>query len=102
MSDPREGGGMSDPREGGGMDDSTPEDRLEQLSTPTRDAELSAPPDLPLEADDADVVEQALATAPGQHVADQGGDAGLLPLEADPADAAEQAMVVELDEDERR
>ena len=84
------------------MSEATPEDRVEQQSTPTRDAALVPPPDVPLEAAEADVVEQALVTAPGQHVADQGGDAGQLPLEADPADAAEQALVVELDEDERR
>jgi hypothetical protein len=84
------------------MSEATPEDRQEQRSTPTGDAELRQMPDVPLEAPDADVLEQSLPTGPGQHVADQGGDAGLLPLEADPADAAEQAVVVELDEDERR
>ena len=82
--------------------ESTPEDRLEQQSTPTGDAERPEPPPVPLEATDADVVEQAVPTGPGQHVADEGGDAGRLPLEADAADAAEQAVVVELDEDERR
>ena len=84
------------------MSESTPEDRLEQQSTPTRDAERRQDPTVPLEAPAADVAEQAVATAPGQHVADEGGDAGELPVEADPADAAEQAVVVELDEDERR
>lgn len=84
------------------MSESTPEDRIEQQSTPTRDSERSAPPEVPLEAPDADVVEQAVATGPGEHVADEGGDAGETPVEADPADAAEQAVVVELDEDERR
>ena len=84
------------------MSEATPEDRQEQRTTPTGDAERRVDPDVPLEAPAADVAEQALATAPGQHVADEGGDAGLLPLEADPADAAEQAVVVELDEDERR
>ncbi len=84
------------------MSESTPEDRLEQESTPTRDAPMPEAPAVPLEAPDADVVEQALQTGPGEHVADEGGDAGRTPLEADPADAAEQAVVVELDEDERR
>ncbi len=84
------------------MSESTPEDRIEQESTPTRDRERSEPPAVPLEAPDADVVEQAVATGPGQHLADEGGDAGELPVEADPADAAEQSVVVELDEDERR
>ena len=84
------------------MSESTPEDRVEQQSTPTRDAPLPEPPDVPLEAPAPDVVEQALPTGPGQHRADEGGDAGVLPLEADPADAGEQAVVVELDEDERR
>jgi hypothetical protein len=84
------------------MSESSPEDRIEQQSTPTRDAELGAPPQVPLEAPAADVVEQSVVTGPGQHLADEGGDAGRLPLEADEADAAEQAVVVELDEDERR
>lgn len=84
------------------MSESTPEDRIEQRTTPTGDAERLHPPVVPLETPDADAVEQSLPTGPGQHVADEGGDAGRLPLEADPADAAEQAVVVELDEDERR
>ena len=84
------------------MSESTPEDRIEQQSSPTGDQERAEPPAVPLEAPDADVAEQAVATGPGQHRADEGGDAGELPVEADPADAAEQAVVVELDEDERR
>jgi hypothetical protein len=84
------------------MSESTPEDRQEQRATPTGDAPLPEAPDVPLEAPAPDVVEQAVATGPGQHVADEGGDAGRLPLEADAGDAAEQAVVVELDEDERR
>ena len=84
------------------MTESTPEDRVEQESSLTRDAARPTAPDVPLEAPDADVVEQAAVTGPGEHLADEGGDAGVLPLEADPADAAEQAVVVELDEDERR
>ena len=54
-------------------------------------------PDVPLEADAADVVDQVTAAGPGEHVA--GRD---LPLEVDPADAAEQAVVVEDDEEDRR
>jgi hypothetical protein len=84
------------------MSETPPEDRAEQQASPTGDAERLRPPDVPLEAPGADVHEQALPTGPGQHVADEGGDAGTLPLEADPADVAEQAVVVELDEDERR
>ena len=84
------------------MSESTPEDRMEQRMTPTGDAPRLDPPDVPLEAPAPDAVEQALPAGPGEHVADEGGDAGRLPLEADPADAAEQAVVVELDEDERR
>ena len=84
------------------MSESTPEDRAEQQSSPTGDAARRQAPDVPLEAPDADVVEQSVPTAAGQHVAGSGGDAGVLPLEADPADAAEQSLVLELDEDERR
>ena len=84
------------------MSEATPEDRQEQRSSPSGDAPVLPPPDVSLEAPDADVLEQAVAAGPGEHVADTGGDAGVLPLEADPADAAEQAVVVELDEDERR
>jgi hypothetical protein len=82
--------------------ESTGADRQEQRSSPSDDAPVHPAPVVPLEAPDADVLEQAAATGPGQHVADSGGDAGLLPLEADAADAYEQAVVVELDEDERR
>jgi hypothetical protein len=53
--------------------------------------------DLPVEAEPADVLEQAADAAPGEPPA-----AVELPLEADEADAAEQAVVVELDEDEDR
>jgi hypothetical protein len=81
---------------------STPEDRVEQASTLTRDSELAPPPPVPLEAPDADAAEQARAAGPGEHVADEGGDADRRPLEADPADRAEQSVVVELDEDEHR
>ncbi len=51
------------------MSESTPEDRQEQRATPTRDAPLPEVPDVPLEAPAPDVVEQAVATGPGQHVA---------------------------------
>ena len=79
------------------MSEATPEDRLEQEATPTRDAATGPAPDVPLEATDADVVEQSAEVGPGEHVDSRG-----VPLEADPADAEEQATVVELDEDEHR
>jgi hypothetical protein len=75
---------------------STP-DELEQGMSPTGDAPLAAEPEVPVEASEADVLEQATAASPGEHTA-----ARELPVEADPADAQEQAQVVELDEDERR
>jgi hypothetical protein len=53
--------------------------------------------DVPLEAVDADVVEQSVDAGPAERVPPRD-----LPLEADPADAAEQSVEVELDEDERR
>ena len=72
-------------------------DAAEQRATPARDAAPGRTPEVPLEADAADVADQAVAAGPGEHVA--GRD---LPLEVDPADAAEQAVVVEDDEEERR
>ncbi len=82
--------------------EATPEDVAEQRTTPTGDAPRLPDPEVPLEAPDADVLEQAAATGPGDHLATTGGDAGVLPLEADAYDAVEQASVVELDEDEHR
>ena len=79
------------------MTETPAEDLQEQLATPTRDTPPTSAPDVPLEATDADVTEQAAAVAPDEHVAVRD-----LPLEADAADAAEQASVVELDEDEHR
>ena len=78
---------MSSPEPG-----AEPADVAEQGSSP-------AAPDVavPLEAGDADVVEQAVETGPTERAA-----AGALPLEADAADAAEQSVEVELDEDEGR
>ena len=71
------------------------EDRVEQDTPVVR--EPAADVQVPLEAVDADVVEQAAdATAPGPSPRTD------VPLEADAADAAEQSAVVELDEDERR
>ncbi len=84
------------------MSETTPEDRQEQRTSPSGDAPVHPAPDVPLEASAADVLEPASAIAAGQHLADSGGDAGVLPLEADAADAYEQAVVVELDEDDRR
>ena len=49
------------------------------------------------EADPADIAEQAVEAAPGQHRLPSD-----VPLEADDLDAAEQAVVVEHDEDEHR
>ncbi|MCW2615366.1 MAG: hypothetical protein JWN08_2360 [Frankiales bacterium] len=79
------------------MTEVSPEDRAEQQATPTRDAAATERPDVDVEATEADLLEQAVATGPGEHTA-----AREVPLEADPADAAEQAVVVELDEDDRR
>jgi len=42
------------------MSESTPEDRLEQESTLTRDAQEPAAPEVPLEAPDADAAEQSV------------------------------------------
>ena len=79
------------------MSEATPEDLHEQQASPTGDDAPATVPDVPLEATDADVTEQAAEVGPGEHRA-----ARDVPLESDPADAAEQASVVELDEDERR
>ena len=74
---------------------STPEDRAEQ-DTPLVQAP-GADVQVPLEAEAADVAEQAAGAGPPEPQYDAG-----VPLEADAADAAEQAAVVELDEDEHR
>jgi hypothetical protein len=74
---------------------STPEDRAEQQTPVVRAPGEDV--DVPLEAVDADVVEQAAGAGPPETSARAD-----LPLEADPADAAEQDAVVELDEDEHR
>ena len=79
------------------MTEASPEDRAEQTATPGRDAATGPAPEVPIESDPADAVEQAAPAGPGEHVASRD-----LPLEADPADAAEQGVVVEADEDERR
>ena len=54
-------------------------------------------PDVPLEAAEADVLDQAAETAPVEHRAERD-----LPLEGDELDAAEQSVVVEQDADEYR
>ena len=77
----------------GGPTEAPAEDVAEQGTPPAVDSAV----EVPLEAVDADVVEQTVETGPGERV--QARD---LPLEADPADAAEQSVEVELDEDERR
>ena len=74
-----------------------PADLTEQLATPTRDEAATRDADVPLEASEADVLEQTTETAPGEHRAERE-----LPLEADDLDAAEQAVVVEQDADEYR
>ena len=74
-----------------------PVDLAEQSASPARDEAVTPSADLPLDAPEADVLEQTTDAGPGEHVA-----ARDLPLEADAADAAEQAVVVELDEDEYR
>ncbi len=74
---------------------STPEDRAEQQTPVVRASDDDV--QVPLEAVDADVVEQA--TDVGPTAARSTTD---LPLEVDPADAAEQSDVVDLDDDERR
>jgi hypothetical protein len=73
-----------------------PADVAEQLESPSRDAARTPAADVPLEASEADVVEQLVDAGPGEHVA-----ARDLPLEADEVDAAEQAVVVEQDDDYR-
>ena len=60
------------------------------------DVDASAALDYPLEADAADVAEQAVDAGPAPHAVDRD-----LPLEAPEADALEQAQVVPFDEDER-
>lgn len=74
--------------------EATPEDVVEQDSP---DGSAVPDVDVPLEAVDADVVEQVIDDAPGERVVPRDP-----PLEADAADAAEQSTEVELDEDERR
>ena len=74
-----------------------PADLTEQLATPTRDEAVTRDGEVPLEAAEADVLDQATVTAPGEHRAERD-----LPLEADDLDAAEQAVVVEQDVDEYR
>ena len=74
---------------------STPEDRVEQDTPLVR--ESGADVQVPLEAVDADVVEQEAAAGPPEPPV-----RAELPLEADAADAAEQSAVVELDEEEHR
>ena len=71
-------------------------DEQEQSLSPTGDAAPPVVPDVPLEASEADVLEQAADAAPAPHLADRE-----LPLEASEADAVEQAQVVPLDEDDR-
>ena len=84
---------MSTPRPG--IEGASSEDRAEQDTPVVR--EPVADVQVPLEAVEADVVEQTADAATAGRSPDDD-----LPLEVDPADAAEQSAVVELDEDERR
>jgi hypothetical protein len=74
---------------------SSSEDRVEQDTPVVR--EPGADVEVPLEAVDADVVEQAADAGPAEPPVSPE-----VPLEVDPADAAEQSAVVELDEDDHR
>jgi len=74
-----------------------PADLRDQQSTATRDAPAATDPAVPLEAPEADVLEQSTDAGPGEHRAERE-----LPLEADDLDAAEQAVVVEEDADDYR
>ena len=74
----------------------TTPDEQEQALSPQGDLAPSVTPDVPLEASEADVVEQAADAAPAPHLA-----ARDVPLEAPEADALEQAQVVPYDEDDR-
>ena len=76
---------------------STPDEQEQRLS-PTDDDTPSVAPDLPLEADEADVLDQARDV--GSAEAGAASPDRDLPLEAPEADAVEQARAVPLDEDE--
>jgi hypothetical protein len=75
----------------------TAEDLAEQRATPTGDAAPPALPDLPLEAPDADALEQSADAGPAPHRV-----AREVPAEVPEADAVEQAQVEPLDEDAYR
>jgi len=60
---------------------------------------MDAVPDLPLDAEPADVLEQSLEAVPGEPPDAFGGP--LDPHEADPADVLEQRLDVPLDDEER-
>ncbi|MCW2572370.1 MAG: hypothetical protein JWO88_2428 [Frankiales bacterium] len=78
------------------VDAADPADLAEQHESATRDEARAPDIDVPLEAAEADVAEQAAAAGPGEHIA-----ARDIPLEADELDAAEQAVVVEQDDEYR-
>ncbi|MDT7546837.1 MAG: hypothetical protein QOE99_2947 [Actinomycetota bacterium] len=77
--------------------EANPADVAEQRASASRDEPLSSAPEVPLDAPEADVVEQSADAGPGEHLAERD-----LPLEADEGDAAEQAAVVTQDEDDYR
>ena len=83
---------MTDPRT-----DAPAPDVVEQQQTATGTEIPAAVPDVPLDAPEADALEQAQEAGPGEHRVDRD-----VPLEATEADAAEQAVVVDQDEDEYR
>ncbi|MCU1693926.1 MAG: hypothetical protein JWM64_3017 [Frankiales bacterium] len=72
-----------------------PDSREQDLSA-TGDLAPSVVPEVPLEASEADVLEQAADAGTAPHRVDRE-----LPLEAPEADAAEQAEVVPFDDDDR-
>ncbi len=72
-------------------------DAAEQRRSAAGDEPAGETLSVDLDAPEADAIEQAQPSAPGEHRA-----ARDLPLEADDADAAEQADVVPFDEDEVR
>ena len=69
--------------------------RPEDLSA-TGDTAPPVVPDVPLEAPEADVLEQAADAAPAPHLVERD-----IALEVPEADAVEQAQVVPLDDEDR-
>ena len=78
----------------------TTPDEQEQRLPAAGDVATSVAADLPLEADDADVLEQATDAGPAEAVAPASPEHDL-PLEASEGDVVEQRWDVPLDEEER-